>query len=85
MYQRKSTAPVSSTHSGTLSRHVSGYISHGQFIPVEEPPASMKSGMFGTKYWAMHAMEKEKKKKIENEETIFGKPGHASFSVRITR
>eukprot|EP01126_Amoeba_proteus_P036514 TRINITY_DN3728_c0_g1_i1.p1 TRINITY_DN3728_c0_g1~~TRINITY_DN3728_c0_g1_i1.p1 ORF type:complete len:663 (-),score=117.89 TRINITY_DN3728_c0_g1_i1:1323-3311(-) len=36
----------------------------------------MKSGLFGMKYWSIHAMGKNKRLKLEQEDTeIFGKPG----------
>eukprot|EP01127_Copromyxa_protea_P022677 TRINITY_DN8278_c0_g1_i1.p1 TRINITY_DN8278_c0_g1~~TRINITY_DN8278_c0_g1_i1.p1 ORF type:complete len:267 (+),score=43.33 TRINITY_DN8278_c0_g1_i1:24-803(+) len=38
-----------------------------------------RSGRFGVKHWSVAAMDKHKKQDFE-EETIFGKPGHASFS-----
>jgi hypothetical protein len=57
----------------------SGQFLSGQY-PMDPP---MKSGMFGMKYWSVHAMDQEKKRKIEEEDrTIFGKRENASFSVR---
>lgn len=72
--------------SGALPLYMSGrhpLMMSGHFIP-DGPATPAKSGLFGTRYWSMHGMEPTKKKKIEEEETIFGKPGHASFSVRLT-